>query len=77
MNTAELASKIAESNGLTVVKARRVITALVDVITDATQQGEEVTLLGLGTLKIKALPGGKKMVFVQSKKLKNALNPGA
>ncbi|HTJ64157.1 MAG TPA: HU family DNA-binding protein [Alphaproteobacteria bacterium] len=76
MNTAELASKIAEGNDLTVMKSKRLITAIVAAINEATQKGDSVTLVGLGTFKIKEQPAGKRMVFVQAKTLKDALNPG-
>jgi nucleoid DNA-binding protein len=77
MTPADLIAEIAKSNDLKAGEAKRIIAQIAQVIIDSAKKGEEVTFPGLGTFKIKTPPSGKKLVLVQSKKLKEALGSGA
>lgn len=49
MNKQELAVRVADSTGLARGDAARAIDAMLDIITDALTQGEEVRLVGFGS----------------------------
>jgi len=49
MNKADLINEVAESTGLTKVKASEVINTIVSAVQGALSKGEKVTLVGFGT----------------------------
>lgn len=53
MNKAELISAVAEAAEVSKKDAESVITATLDVITDALKQGEKVQLVGFGSFEVK------------------------
>ena len=53
MNKNELVRAVAESADLTVKDAEAAVTAMVDVITNALQEGEKVQLMGFGSFEVK------------------------
>ena len=53
MNKAELISAVAEAAEVSKKDAENVITATLDVITDALKQGEKVQLVGFGSFEVK------------------------
>ena len=53
MNKAELISAVSEAAEVSKKDAESVITATLDVITDALKQGEKVQLVGFGSFEVK------------------------
>lgn len=53
MNKSQLASIIAESAGITLSKAEKVLSAALDSIVDALTQGGSVSLVGFGSFGVK------------------------
>ena len=89
MNKAELINATAEKAGLSKKDTEAVITAAIEVITDALKAGEKVQLVGFGAFEVKAraerigrnpktkeqisIPASKVPVFKAGKALKDAI----
>ena len=89
MNKAELINAVAEKTGLSKKDTEAVITASIDVITEALSQSEKVQLVGFGSFEVKAraarigrnprtkqqieIPASKTPVFKAGKALKDAV----
>lgn len=50
MNKAELIEALAERAGLQKIKAKKVLEAYMDIVTEKMSQDEEIVLIGFGTL---------------------------
>lgn len=50
MNKAELIEALADKAGLQKQKAKKVLDAYIDIVTEKMSQKEEITLIGFGTL---------------------------
>lgn len=90
MNKAELISAVAEAAEVSKKDAECVITATLDVITDALKQGEKVQLVGFGSFEVKQraarvgrnpqtklpvkIPASKVPVFKAGKVLKDTVS---
>lgn len=90
MNNSDLAEKIASSNGLTKVDAKKVVDGVFAAIADAAASGEEISLNGFGKFKVKDTPAregrnpstgatiqiaaSKKLSFAPAKAVKDKLN---
>jgi DNA-binding protein HU-beta len=90
MNNAELAERIAESNGLTKSDARKIVDGVFAAITDAAASGTEVSINGFGKFKVKdsaaregrnpatgeamQIAASKKLGFTPAKAVKDRLN---
>lgn len=90
MNKAELISAVAEAAEVSKKDAESVITATLDVITDALKQGEKVQLVGFGSFEVKQraarvgrnpqtkqpveIPASKVPVFKAGKVLKDTVS---
>jgi DNA-binding protein HU-beta len=87
MNQADLIATVAEHASLTKADAGKAVEALVDTITEALKQGEEVRIAGFGTFGISERGGpqssdrradhdraSKVAKFTAGKAVKNALN---
>ena len=90
MNKAELINAVAEKTGLSKKDTEAVITASIDVITEALSQSEKVQLVGFGSFEVKAraarigrnprtkqqieIPASKTPVFKAGKALKDAVS---
>ena len=93
MNTAQLAEKISAEHDLPKTKAKLLIAALLDAITEAASRGEEVSLPGFGKFKVVArparegrnpatggaiqIPASRKLAYVAAKQVKERLSPAA
>ena len=53
MNKEELVSAVAEKTQLSKKTSEEIVSAFVDTITEALEQGEKVTLVGFGTFQVK------------------------
>lgn len=53
MNKKELAHRVAECSDLNITQAEAAINGMIKAITTALQEGEKVTLSGLGTFEIR------------------------
>lgn len=53
MTKVELVNKIAENGGFTKKDAEKALTAVIDSITDALNNGEKVSLVGFGTFEVR------------------------
>ena len=89
MNKAELISAVAANADVSKKEAEAVITAALDVITNALKEGEKVQLVGFGAFEVKAraerigrnpktkeeikIPASKVPVFKPGKALKDAI----
>ena len=89
MNKAELINAAAEKAGLSKKDTEAVITAAIEVITDALKSGEKVQLVGFGAFEVKAraerigrnpktkeqisIPASKVPAFKAGKALKDAV----
>jgi DNA-binding protein HU-beta len=90
MNNTELVDKIAATNGLTKIDARKLVDAVIGAIADAAVAGEEISLNGFGKFKVKAsaaregrnpstgatiqIAASKKLGFTAAKALKDKIN---
>lgn len=90
MNKAELIDAVADGADISKADATRAIDAVVDQITKALQNGDQVTLVGFGTFSVKAraartgrnprtgetldIPASKVPGFKAGKALKDAVN---
>jgi len=90
MNNGELAEKLAASQGLTKVEARKLVDAVFAEVADAAAAGEEIALNGFGKFKVKETPAregrnpsngatiaiaaSKKLSFSAAKAVKDRLN---
>ena len=93
MNKNELVAKVADITGFTKSDAAKSVDAVIDAITDALSDGEEVRLVGFGTYAVvnrKAsegrnprtgevikIPASKQPKFKPGKALKDAINEAA
>ena len=90
MNKAELINAAAEKTGLSKKDTEAVITAALDVITEALSENEKVQLVGFGSFEVKGraarigrnprtqqqieIPASKTPVFKAGKALKDAVS---
>ena len=90
MNSADIASRIANRHDLNRGKVREIIEALLETITDSVKQGEEVSLPGFGKFKLShrqpregrnprtgskmSITASKKLRFSAAKALKERMN---
>ena len=56
MNKAELTSALAGKSALSRKDAEKVISGLIDVVTDTLAQGDKVQLIGFGTFEVRERP---------------------
>lgn len=56
MDTQDLATKLAEEQGITKADARKLLDTVFGAIADAAARGEEVSLHGFGKFKVKDTP---------------------
>jgi len=56
MATLDLATKLAEEQGITKADARKILDTVFGAIADAAARGEEVSLHGFGKFKVKDTP---------------------
>ena len=89
MNKAELISAVAANADVSKKEAEAVITATLDVITNALKEGEKVQMVGFGSFEVKkraerigrnpktkeqiSIPASKVPVFKAGKALKDAI----
>ena len=57
MNKSDLIEKVASSAELSRAAAGKAVDALLDTITDALKDGDQVTLIGFGTFAVRERPG--------------------
>ena len=90
MNKADLINAVAEKTGLSKKDTEAVITASIDVITEALSQSEKVQLVGFGSFEVKTraarvgrnprtkeeieIPASKLPVFKAGKALKDVVS---
>ncbi len=90
MNKSELIEAVAESADLSKAAAARAVDAMVDSVTDALREGDQVTLVGFGTFTVREraartgrnprtgeainIPASKVPGFKPGKALKDAIN---
>ena len=90
MNKAELIAAVAEKAGLSKKDSEAAVTAALDVITAALQEGDKVQLVGFGSFEVKKraermgrnpqtkeaipIPASKAPVFKAGKALKDAVS---
>ena len=90
MNSADLADKLAASNGLTKADAKKLVDATFAAISDAVTAGDEVSIPSFGKFKVKAtaaregrnpatgatiqIAAAKKLGFTPAKAIKDKLN---
>ena len=90
MNKTELVEAIASSTELTKTDVDKVVTALVEVVTDALAKGDKVSLKGFGNFEVRTrsertgrnprtgetmeIPASKVPAFKASAALKNVVN---
>ena len=53
MNKAQLIDAVAEKSDLTKAQAARAVDAVIEAITEALKQGEQVSLIGFGTFLVR------------------------
>ncbi len=53
MGKTELVAEVAKRAGVSKVEAGRVVNAVLEAITDAVQKGENVTITGFGTFRVR------------------------
>ena len=53
MNKSELIDAVAESSDISKATASRAVDAVIESVTDALKNGEQVTLIGFGTFMVK------------------------
>lgn len=89
-NISELATKVAEEQGLTKAQAKAVVEAIFKAVTDIALAGEETSIPGFGKFKVKEtaaregrnpatgaavkIAAAKKLTFTPAKALKDVLN---
>lgn len=85
----DIASKVAEENGLTKAQAKSAVEAVFKAVTDAAIAGEETSIPGFGKFKVKetaeregrnpatgatvTIAASKKLAFTPAKAVKDAL----
>ena len=77
MNTSELVTKIAETNGVSKTQAEAIVDSMLNSIMSAAAKGEEISLPGFGKFKVKETPerkgrnpaNGEKIKIAASRKL--------
>ena len=90
MNSADLAEKVAEAQGLTKADARKYVDAVFTAIAEAAASGTEISLNGFGKFKVKEtqaregrnpstgetiqIAASKKLTFSAAKAIKDNLN---
>lgn len=90
MNKSELIEAVAESADISKAAAQRAVDAVVESVTEALQEGDQVTLVGFGTFTVREraaregrnpqtgetirIPASKVPGFKPGKALKDALN---
>ncbi len=90
MNKSELIEAVADSADLSKAAAARAVDAMVDSVTDALREGDQVTLVGFGTFTVREraartgrnprtgesidIPASKVPGFKPGKALKDAIN---
>ncbi len=90
MNKSELIEAVAESADLSKAAAARAVDAMVDSVTEALREGDQVTLVGFGTFSVREraartgrnpqtgetiqIPASKVPGFKPGKALKDAIN---
>ncbi len=90
MNKTELTSAVAKKAGLSNKDSAAVINAFIDVVKEALQQGDTVSLIGFGTFSVKdraarkgfnpktkeeiEIPASKAPAFKAGKSLKDCVN---
>lgn len=90
MNNADLADKIAGSQGLTKADAKKLVEAVFAAVTEAAAAGDEVSISGFGKFKVKEsaaregrnpasgetiqIAASKKLGFSAAKAVKDKLN---
>jgi DNA-binding protein HU-beta len=57
MNKSDLIEKVASSAELSKAAASKAVDAVLDTITDALKDGDQVTLIGFGTFAVRERPG--------------------
>ncbi|NWH07174.1 MAG: HU family DNA-binding protein [Alphaproteobacteria bacterium] len=58
MNKNDLIAKVADKAGLTKMDATKAVDALLDAVTDALKEGDEVRLVGFGTFLVSERKAG-------------------
>lgn len=90
MNKAEFVDEVANNADITKATARRVVDAVMEVMSQSLERNEDVNLIGFGNFKASErssregrnpqtgekirIPGGKVVRFKASKRLKERLN---
>jgi DNA-binding protein HU-beta len=90
MNNAEIATQIAETQGLTKTDAKTIVDAVFAAVADAAAKGDEISIGGFGKFKIREsapregrnpatgatiqIGASKKLGFAAAKALKDRLN---
>ncbi len=90
MNAQDLADQIAAAHALPKTQAKAIISEILDAISQAARQGDEVVLPGFGKFKVKDMPArqarnpstgvaidvaaSRKLAFLPAKALKDSLN---
>ena len=90
MNKTELIAAVAATAGLTKKDAEKAVSATLDVITEALQKGDKVSLVGFGTFEVRerkerqgrnpqtrepmTIPASKLPAFSAGKALKDAVD---
>ena len=90
MNKAELIANVAEKTGLTKADTTKILTGIIDTISETLASGEKVTFVGFGTFGVNDLaarkgrnpqtgkaidiPARKKPAFKAGKQLKELVN---
>ena len=89
-NITELATKVAEEQGLTKAQAKAAVETIFKAVTDSALAGEETSIPGFGKFKVKEtaaregrnpatgaavmIAAAKKLTFIPAKALKDVLN---
>lgn len=90
MNSADLATQIAEAQGMSKADAKKIVDQVFAAIADAAAKGDEVSLPGFGKFKVKAsaaregrnpstgatikIAASRKLGFTPAKAIKDKLN---
>ncbi|MDR2514911.1 MAG: HU family DNA-binding protein [Christensenellaceae bacterium] len=90
MNKADLIAAVAQKNAITRKDAEKLVSSVLDAITETLAAGEKVSLVGFGALEVKTraaheginpmtkekiqIPESKSPVFKAGKQLKDAVN---
>ncbi len=76
MTKAELINAVAEKGGYTKKEAEKALSSVVDVISDALEKGDKVTLVGFGTFEVRERaakegknPQTKETIHIAAKKV--------